>query len=351
DAFFLISEENQVLQYNIKDEHIKLYFGEENLEKRDIINLLTIKEQKERIDELIKRILGNKSSKLESILLVNDEIRYYEIFICTLSTSKTLITFTNIDHRKKIEFELTEERRTLKNIIDLNPYAIEIKDSEGRHVSANKAFIDMFKSVAPPEYSIFEDPHLKERGLLDKILKLKEGKVVKLGEHWYDVRDSAIAAGFNLDDYPSSPICHKAVAFPILGNAGKIKNYVMMHEDITERKKTEKKLYESEDKYRSLVENTSDWIWEVDLNSVFTYSSPKVRDILGYEPEEIIGVSPFDFMPSDEAKRVRIIFQTTIETDRSFIRLENTNFHKDGRLRVLETSGVPVLNDNRERKI
>ncbi|MHA2130343.1 MAG: PAS domain-containing sensor histidine kinase, partial [Promethearchaeota archaeon] len=97
-----------------------------------------------------------------------------------------------------------------------------------------------------------------------------------------------------------------------------------------------------------LVENNSDWIWEVDLDSVFTYSSPKVRDILGYEPEEIIGVSPFDFMPSDEAKRVRIIFQTTIETDRSFIRLENTNFHKDGRLRVLETSGVPVLNDNRE---
>jgi PAS domain S-box-containing protein len=295
DAFFLISEENQVLQYSIKDEHIKLYFGEGNLEKKDIINLLTSKEQKERIDELIQRILVKESSKLECILLVNDKIRFYEIFICTLSTNQILITLTNIDHRKKIEFELAEERSTLKNIIDLNPYAIEIKDSEGRHVSANKAFIDMFKSVAPPEYSIFEDPHLEERGLLDNILKLKEGKVVKMGEHWYDVRDSAIAAGFNLDDYPSSPICHKAVAFPIMDNEGKIKNYVMMHEDITKQKKAEQKLEESEEMYRHFFNSTPYAIWLVNLQGKIIDCNKTMNSFMSIlKPTDVIGKSYTD---------------------------------------------------------
>jgi PAS domain-containing protein len=40
------------------------------------------------------------------------------------------------------------------------------------------------------------------------------------------------------------------------------------------------KLRASEEKFRSLVETTSDWIWEVDQHGVYTYASPKVRDLL-----------------------------------------------------------------------
>jgi len=42
----------------------------------------------------------------------------------------------------------------------------------------------------------------------------------------------------------------------------------------------------SEARFRALVEVTSDWIWAVDKNAVYIYSSPKVRELLGYEPEE-----------------------------------------------------------------
>ncbi|MFW9973548.1 MAG: PAS domain S-box protein, partial [Candidatus Odinarchaeota archaeon] len=155
-----------------------------------------------------------------------------------------------------------------------------------------------------------------------------------------------IEAGLNLEDVPSSLICHKAVAFPIFDREGKIKNYVMMHEDITARKLAEKKLRESEERFRSLVETTSDWIWAVDANSKFTYSSPKVKDILGYEPKDIIGKSPYDLMPLDEAKHIQTIFQSRLESDKSFKILENKNLHKDGSLKVLETSGVPILDEN-----
>ena len=115
---------------------------------------------------------------------------------------------------------------------------------------------------------------------------------------------------------------------------------------ITERKQTEEKLRESEQKFRSLVETTSDWVWEVDQNGIYTYASPKVRKLLGYEPEEVIGKTPFDLMPKDETERVAGIFQVIIEKREPFLGLENANLHKEGQLVVLETSGVPIFDES-----
>ncbi len=95
--------------------------------------------------------------------------------------------------------------------------------------------------------------------------------------------------------------------------------------------------------FRRLVEITSDWIWAVDADGVYTYASPKVKDLLGYEPEEIVGKKPFDLMPPDEAQRVAALFRDLTRTQEPFLRLENTNLHKDGRRVVLETSGMPVF--------
>ena len=113
--------------------------------------------------------------------------------------------------------------------------------------------------------------------------------------------------------------------------------------DITERKKTEEALQESEERFRSLAETTSDWIWEVDTNGIYTYVSPKVKDLLGYEPDEVIGKTPFDLMIPNEAKNIGEMFRAIVESQRPFTGLENTNLHKDGRYVVLETSGVPVF--------
>ncbi len=104
-----------------------------------------------------------------------------------------------------------------------------------------------------------------------------------------------------------------------------------------------KSLRESEEKFRALTESTSDWIWEVDRNGVYTYSSPKVRDLLGYGPEDVIGKTMFDFMSSDEAKRVAKEFKTIWESKKPFAAFQYVTMHKDGRKVVLEKSGVPFF--------
>ncbi len=105
----------------------------------------------------------------------------------------------------------------------------------------------------------------------------------------------------------------------------------------------EKKLLISEEKYFSLIETSKDWVWEVDENIVFTYSSPIVNDLLGYTPEEIIGKTPFDFMLKEEAERVKNQFDDCFEAEKSFDCLENMKISKDGHPVIFETSGRPVL--------
>jgi len=100
---------------------------------------------------------------------------------------------------------------------------------------------------------------------------------------------------------------------------------------------------ESEERFRSLVELTSDWIWQVDKNGIYTYVSPKVRDILGYEPAEVLGKTPFDFMPKAEAKKIAKIFIEIEEKKAPIHNLNNWNLHKNGTLVLLETSGIPII--------
>lgn len=97
------------------------------------------------------------------------------------------------------------------------------------------------------------------------------------------------------------------------------------------------------ERYRNLVEGTSDWIWEADANWVYTYASPKVRELLGYDPSYVIGKKPFTLMLEDEARRLTDILYGISAKELPVTRLVNTGLHKDGRAVTLETSGVPIF--------
>ncbi|MHB9027585.1 MAG: PAS domain-containing sensor histidine kinase, partial [Candidatus Latescibacterota bacterium] len=113
--------------------------------------------------------------------------------------------------------------------------------------------------------------------------------------------------------------------------------------EIVERKHAEQALRESEERFRGLVEATSDWIWEVEEHMQYIYASPQVCKLLGYDPEEMIGKTPFDFMSREEADRVNQAIGLQIEHHQPITAAENTNIRKNGTEVVLETSGVPVF--------
>lgn len=116
-----------------------------------------------------------------------------------------------------------------------------------------------------------------------------------------------------------------------------------LQKEIGERKRVEASLLESEQRFRSLVESTSDMVWELDLKGVYTYVSPKAKDLLGCAAEETIGKSPFDFMSSEESKRASSFLIELCAEQKPFSDFESTVIHKDGRRIIVETSGVPIL--------
>jgi PAS domain S-box-containing protein len=113
--------------------------------------------------------------------------------------------------------------------------------------------------------------------------------------------------------------------------------------DITERNRAEKKLQEGEERLRDIMFSIADWVWEVDENGVYTYSSHKGFDLFGRSSEDIIGKTPFDFMPPDEAKRVAAIFSEIVANKVPIKDLENWNTDKNGERICLLTNGVPIL--------
>ena len=130
---------------------------------------------------------------------------------------------------------------------------------------------------------------------------------------------------------------------PVQDAGGTISHFIGIKQEITERKLSEHTLRESEEKYRNLVEKTSDWVWEIDETNRYTYVSPRIREILGYAPEEVLGKTPFDLMPVNDAKRAAETFAPISGQKKPFVLFDNVNLHKDGHQVVLETSGTPIF--------
>ena len=122
-----------------------------------------------------------------------------------------------------------------------------------------------------------------------------------------------------------------------------LKNRVAeLEKEIFDFKKAEEILIERENRFRTLVETVSDIIWEIDQQGLITHVSNKVAEILGYQPDTLIGKSPFDFMPLRD-KDLEMKFHALATSQLPFDALENRFRHKDGRLIILKSCGVPIF--------
>ncbi len=129
----------------------------------------------------------------------------------------------------------------------------------------------------------------------------------------------------------------------VFKNNGELDFFFGVGNDITERKQAENALQVSEARFRDLTENSTDWIWEVDNQMRCVYSSPRVKDVLGYSPEEVIGKKSVDFLPSEEAERIPANWEELKRNPQPWQNLEYRAIHADGSLRVLESNALPIF--------
>jgi len=115
--------------------------------------------------------------------------------------------------------------------------------------------------------------------------------------------------------------------------------------DITQRKRAEEALRESERRFSDVAENALEWIWEVDANGKYTYASPAVKKILGYKPEEVVTKHFYDLFHPDEREELKESAFKVFTKKQPFREFMNRNVHKNGEIVWLSTSGVPIVDD------
>ena len=248
------------------------------------------------------------------------------------------VTVRDITEHKLAEEALRESEKRFRELSDLLPLIVYEVDTDGNLTYTNhiafeyfgytdddfKQGLNVMQMLAPVD--------LERAAAAFRAIVEGKGTVVRPADEYMALRKDG--STFPISIYSS----------PIVVN-GRITGFRGIIVDITERKQAEVALRENKERYRDLIETTSDWIWEVDKAGKYTYVSPKIRDILGYEPDEVIGKTPFDLMPPGESEKIAGIFISYVIAQKPFTGLENINLHKDGRHVVLETSGVPFFDD------
>ncbi|MCE5213342.1 MAG: PAS domain S-box protein, partial [Methanobacterium sp.] len=260
----------------------------------------------------------------------------------------------DITHRDMYEKALKKSERQLQDIIDHLPDATLAINLDGEVIAWNKAIEEMtgvkaadIMGKANYEYAI---PFYDERRpiLIDLIFKSEEEikEMHYLGIH---KEGKALMAETTLPTPRGIKSYLWGKASPLYDENGELMGAVESIRDITHRKKAERELQKSKDRFQQVVENAEEWIWEVDEQGLYTYSSPVVEKILGYTPDEIVGKKHFyDFFPSDEREyKMKSAFKI-FEKRESFSSFINHNIHKNGERVILETSGVPFYDEHKE---
>ncbi len=245
--------------------------------------------------------------------------------------------YEDITERKKYQVTLKEQEQLLRSIYDGINHPIFVVD-----VLENGQFKQVGFNLAAEMTTGLKTEDIFNK-TMEEILPPEQAK--KISQDFKNCLK--LGTSLSYEEYQKFQGQEEVWTFttinPIKDDQGKIYRLVGTALNITDRKKAEELLRQSEERFRGLVETINDWIWEVDAHGVYTYISPQIESTLGYKPEEIIGKTPFNLMLEAEAKRVGEIFDQKAQNQQILKQIENINIHKDGYEVVMETSGVPVL--------
>jgi len=241
-----------------------------------------------------------------------------------------LFNYHDITQRKKSEETLHKFRLG----IERSPEAIFITDPDGSITYTNPAFKTIYG------YSTEE-----VTGLTPRVLKSGTYSESIYKTFWSTLLSkNPIEREMINKRKDGRLIVIECVNNPILDKDDNIIGFLGIHRDISNRKEREDALRFSEERFKQVAENAEEWIWEVDANGLYTYSSPIVEKILGYKSEEIVGSKHFyDLFPKENRKQLKAVAMGNFKKKQRFEKFINENMSKSGRLVFLETTGAPML--------
>ncbi len=319
--------------------------------------------------ELIVKDASSDSRFSDNPLVTGDpNIRFYAGIPLITQRGFTLGTLCVIDRKPK---ELSKEQlatlRLLSNqvmkqlelrlkIIELNEAHQQItkKDRLYRLIAYNsKDVIVMMTSDEIPIYT-FLSPSAKEvfgyepEELIGKspfdIIPEEDVAIIKKEIHPASLAGKTQVKENRIRKRDGSIIWTQFISGPAYDDHGEVIGIMATVRDISEQKKTEFKLVESERLYRLISTNSNDLIsvFEATPEAKSIFVSPSAKAILGYEPEELIGTSPFDLMLPEEVLALKeTAHQETLRGKAS--RTENRLRKKDGSYIWIEAFSQPIF--------
>jgi len=229
---------------------------------------------------------------------------------------------------------LQQQLHFTRAVLDAIPNPVYVKDREGRYQVYNRAWDELFgggrdwvgktvHDMFSPSLAQFHDE--RDRALLDEPASLRYEAVVPTAKgeerEWLYNKVS------------------------LVDQAGKIAGLIGTITDVTHYKNTERALEASEARFRVLAENGIDLISVVALDGRVTYCSPALKTLLGWDPEETLGHSMFEFVHRDDADMARAAFQRLLETRKTHEPVELRFRHKDGQWRTFEALGTNCVDN------
>jgi PAS domain S-box-containing protein len=214
---------------------------------------------------------------------------------------------------------LSKREEEYRSVMKAVPDPIIVFDLQGRAVYLNPAFTRVFgwtmeEMVDRGFHFVVEGEKDKTRKAIDTIFR--DGYLSGFESRRYskngDILDVSMSGAAHKDDN------------------GDVIGIVVNLRDITEWKKTQEIIVQSEKRYRLLADNATDNIWILQLSSLkFSYSSPSVERIMGYSSDKMLSLELKEFITEESLKDVYSMISLELERD-------NTNDFDPNRHNVIE---------------
>lgn len=251
-------------------------------------------------------------------------------------------TAFDITDRKKVEQTLRDREERLRLLIEnVEDYEIFMLDPEGLIVlwnlgaEKNKGY--SVEEIIGRHHSVFFPPEAVKAGMPEQELRVAEAEGSFEDEGWRVRKDGSL---FWAD----------VVTTALRDSDGSLRGFSKVIRDITERKKTEEALRESEERYRIIAETASDVIITIDQESTIQFANAASEKVFGYAPSELVGRNLTVLMPESlrqahiNALRAYVI---TGEKKIKWASIELPGLHRSGREVPLEISYGEFMKEGR----